>query len=110
MAYLSSGVSSALVWQAKDIDVEDPLVEEIGDTILLDAINIVIDEALGETAIESDDTDLGHYHWQYPDADNFLMMAVSRQDQGEYPVQFAVPESLTLSEISSSPVGFPRHQ
>ncbi|MDE2937918.1 MAG: hypothetical protein OXR67_03230 [Chloroflexota bacterium] len=102
VAYLSSGVSSALVWQAKDIDVENPEVEQIGDTILLEAINVVVDEALGETAIESDDTDLGHYHWQYPDADNFLMMAVSRQDQGEYPVQFAVPESLTLSEISSS--------
>lgn len=102
VAYLSSGVSSALVWQAKDIDVENPEVEEIGDTILLEAINVVVEEALGETAIENDDTDLGHYHWQYPNADNFLMMAVSRQDQGEYPVQFAVPETLTLSEISSS--------
>ncbi len=102
VAYLSSGVASALIWQAKDIDVENPSVSEIGDTILLEAINVVVDEALGETAIEYDDTDLGHYHWQFPDADNYLIMAVSRKDQGEYPVQFAVPDTLTLSEISTS--------
>ncbi len=102
VAYLPSGAASALIWQAKDIDAENPDVEDIGDTILLQAINIVVKEALDKTAIEGDDSDLGHYHWQYPDADNFLMMAVTRQDQGDYPVQFAVPESLTLSEISTS--------
>lgn len=102
VAYLSSGEASALVWQAKDIDVENPDIDEIGDTILLEAINVVVAEALNESAIENDDSNLGHYHWQFPDADNFLMMAVSRQDQGEYPVQFAIPDSLTLSEISTS--------
>lgn len=102
VAYLSSGEASALVWQAKDIDVENPSVDEIGGTILLESINIVVDEALEEDPIEADDAELGYYHWQYPDADNFLMMAVSRRDQGEYPVQFAIPDSLTISEISAS--------
>ena len=102
VAYLSSGVASALIWQAKNVDVENPDVDEIGDTILLNAINVVVDDALGKTAIEDDDSALGHYHWQLPEADNFLMMVISRQDQGEYPVQFAVPDSLTLKEISSS--------
>lgn len=102
VAYLPSGDASALIWQAKDIDVENPDVEDIGDTILLETINVVVDEALGKPAIEDDDSNLGHYHWQFPDADNFLMMAVSRQDRGEYPVQFAVPDSLTLYEISAS--------
>ena len=102
VAYLASGDASALVWQAKGIDVENPDVEDIGDTVLLAAINVVVDDALDETAIEDDDSDLGYYHWQFPEADNFMMMAVSRKDQGEYPVQFAVPESLTLSEISAS--------
>ena len=102
VAYLSNGEASANVWQAKDVDLERPVVADIGDTILLEAINVVIDEALGETAIENDDSDLGYYHWRYPTADNILMMAVTRKLQGEHLVQFAVPESLTLLEISAS--------
>ena len=63
---------------------------------------MVVDEALDETAIGSDDDDLGYYHWQFPNADNFLMMMISKADVGEYPVQFAVPGSITVSEISAS--------
>jgi hypothetical protein len=102
VAYLSKDESSALIFQAKGIDPENPAVEEIGDTILLEAINVVVDEALEGAAIEDDDADLGHYHWQFPNADNFLMMVISRPDIGGYPVQFAVPDTLTLSEISAS--------
>ena len=61
---------------------------------------MVVDEALGETAI--DDEDLGYYHWQFPSADNFLMMMISRKEVDEYPVQFAVPSTITISEISAS--------
>jgi len=104
VAYLDSDEASALVWQAKGIDPENPSIDDddIGNTVFLNAINIVVDEALGGTAIEDDDPDLGHYHWQFPNADTYLMMAVSRQDQGEYPVQFAVPDRLTVTEISAS--------
>ena len=104
VAYLSRDVASALVLQAYDIDEEDPKIEDddIGNTILLDAINVVVKEALDETAIGADNDDLGYYHWQFPNADNFLMMMISRADQSEYPVQFAVPSSITLSEISAS--------
>ncbi len=102
VAYLSRGESSALVWQANSADPVDPNMVEIGDTLLLEAINVVVDGGLGKTAIEDGDSGLGHYHWQFPNADNFLMMAVSREYQGEYPVQFAVPDSLTLLEVSAS--------
>ncbi len=104
VAYLDSGEASALVWQAKGIDPENPSIDDndIGSTILLSAINVVVSEALGKTTIEDNDSDLGHYHWQFPNADKFLMMAVSRENQGEYPVQFAVPDSLTVLEISAS--------
>ena len=102
VAYLSDDEASALVWQAREISEEDPKVEEIGDTLLLEAINIVVDEALSKTAIEDDDSKLGHYHWQLPDANNFLMMVISRDAQGPYAVQFAVPDTLTLHEISAS--------
>ena len=36
MAYLDKGEASALVLQAKDIDQENPEVDEIDDTILLE--------------------------------------------------------------------------
>ena len=56
-----------------------------------------------KTAIEDDDSNgLGYYHWQFPEAENFLMMAIVRREKGEYPVQFAVPASLEIWEISAS--------
>ena len=104
VAYLSKDEASAMVLQAREIDEESPLIDDddIGNTTLLDAINVVVDEALDETAIGSDDKGLGYYHWQFPNADNFLMMMISMKNTGEYPVQFAVPGSITVSEISAS--------
>ena len=102
IAFLPSGVASSQIWQARKEDVENPVVTEIALTTLLDTLNVVISEALGKTAIDSEESDLGYYHWQFPTADNFLMMAVSRQNEGEYPVQFSVPDSLTVSEISAT--------
>ena len=104
VAYLSKDVASALVLQAHGIDPENPKIDDddVGETTLLDAINVVVDEALDETAIGSDDDDLGYYHWQFPTADNFLMMMISKKEVGEYPVQFAVPSTITVSEISAS--------
>jgi len=102
VAYLPMDEPASQIWQARNIDWETPLITDINDNTLLDAINVVVDEALEETAIEHDDADLGYYHWQYSEADNFLMLAVSREDRGEYPVQLAVPDSLTVNEVSST--------
>lgn len=102
VAYLPKDTPSSLVWQARKEDPENPAVTDISTTTLLDAINVVVNEALGETAIEPDNTGLGYYHWQHQDADNFLMMAVSRAEQGEYPVQFSVPGTLTVAEVAST--------
>ena len=102
VAYLTSGAESSQIWQAKDLDAESPEVSDISNTTLLEAINVAVSEALDETAIEDDDSDLGYYHWQHTDADNFLMMAVSKKDQGEYPVQFSVPATFTVAEVSAT--------
>ncbi|MDE2779477.1 MAG: hypothetical protein OXI91_07375 [Chloroflexota bacterium] len=102
VAYLPMDEPASQIWQAKDIDWETPLITDINDNTLLDAINVVIDEALDETAIDHDDAGLGYYHWQHSEADNFLMLAVSREERGEYPVQLAVPDSITVNEVSST--------
>ena len=102
VAYLPKGAPSSQVWQAREESTENPEVTDISTTTLLDAINVVVNEALGETAIEADNTGLGYYHWQHQDADNFLMMAVSRGEKGEYPVQFSVPDTLTVAEVAST--------
>lgn len=102
VSYLPSGAPSSQVWQARREDIENPTVSDISLTTLLDTLNLVIDEALGGTAIETDEDGLGYYHWQFPDADSFLMMAVARRDEGEYPVQFSVPASLTVAEVSAT--------
>ena len=102
VAYLPDDQPASQVWQAKALDWETPLITDINDNTLLDAINVVIDEALQETAIEHDDTGLGYYHWQHTEADNFLMLAVSRDERGEYPVQLAVPDSIVVKEVSAT--------
>ena len=102
VAYLPNDAPSSQIWQAREEDEEDPEVRDISNTTLLEAINVVVDDALKEMAIAPDDSGLGYYHWQHTTADNFLMMAIARTGQGEYPVQFAVPESLAVSEVSAS--------
>ena len=102
VAYLPSGTPSSEVWQAREVDFEDPEITDISNTTLLDAINVVVVDALEGTAIQHDDEDLGYYHWQHADADNFLMMAISRGMQGEYPVQFSVPTTLTIAEVAGT--------
>ncbi len=105
VAYLPRGEPSALIWQARDIDAENPEISDsdLDDNILLDTVNVVVSEALGESTVKHDDDGLGYYHWQYKEADSFLMMVVSTSNAGDsYPVQFAIPSTLTVAEISSS--------
>ena len=102
VAYLPRNIPSSQVWQAWDLDAENPKLTDISNTTLLDAINVVIAEELNQTPVAADDTGLGYYHWQYPQADNFLMMAVARGEQGDTPVSFAIPESLEVREASAA--------
>ena len=102
VAYLPLDQPASQIWQASGIDWETPSLTDINDNTLLDAINVVIDEALQETAIEHDDSGLGYYHWQHSDAANFLMLAISRPERGEYPVQLAVPDSIVVEEVSTT--------
>ena len=102
VAYLPKDAPASQIWQAREEDVEDPELTDISNTTLLDAINVVIAEGLNQTAITADDTDLGYYHWHHTDYSSFLMMAVTRGTQGEYPVSFAIPESLKVAEVSAT--------
>lgn len=102
VAYLPSGTPSSEVWQARGLDIENPKIEDISNTTLLDAINVVVKDALEETIIDTQNEKLGYYHWQHQEADNFLMMAISRDVVGEYPVQFSVPNTLTIQEVAGT--------
>jgi hypothetical protein len=102
VAYLLRGEESSRVWQAgnlDNLDPENPAIDAI-DTTLLDAINVVVEEALGQPALVADD--LGFYHWGHPTATDFFMMANARGDVGTDTISFAVPESFTMREVSVS--------
>ena len=102
VAYLPTNAPSSQIWQARKIDKENPSFTTIEHT-LLDAINVVIEEALKETAIDYANKDLGYYHWQHEDADQFLMMAVSRGDtSSSYSVPFTIPEAFDVAEVSAT--------
>ena len=99
VAYLPRGEESSRVWQAGNLDDENPAMDAI-DTTLLDAINVVVEEALGQRALVADD--LGFYHWGHPAATDFFMMANARGDTGTDTISFAVPESFEMQEVSVS--------
>ena len=100
VAYFDRGASSSQVWQAKDLDNETPKLTDVSHTVLLDAINAVVHEILRLTPVTAED--LGYYHWAYPDATKFLMMASARVGQGADTVSFAVPPSFNVHEVSVS--------
>ncbi len=102
VSYLPNDAPAAQIWQARGEDLENPDFDAISATTLLDAINVVVAESLSESKIAQDTAGLGYYHWQYSTANSFLMMAVSRATKGDYPVQFAVPDTLTLAEVSAT--------
>ena len=103
VAYLPKDAPSSQIWQARMLDVENPSLSDDNLThTLLDAINVVIDEALQDTAITA--ADLDYYHWQHPEHSSFLMMALARGSQGgdSEPVSFAVPATLNIAEVSGT--------
>ncbi len=102
VAYLPRDAPSSQIWQARELDQENPRLTDISKTVLLDAINVILVDALQGAAIDDAADGLGYYHWQYPTADSFLMIAVTRGEQGNAPVSLAVPESLEMKEVSAT--------
>ena len=100
VAYFDRGASSSQGWQAKALDIEEPTLEDVSHTVLQDAINAVVHEILRSTPVTAED--LGYYHWAYPDATKFLMMASARVGQGTDTMSFAVPPSFNVHEVSVS--------
>lgn len=100
VAYFPRGAPSSQVWQAVDLNIEDPVLTDVSRTTLMDAINDVLVEALNKTPLTADQ--LGYYHWEYPTATDFLMIATARGTTGSDFVSFAVPGSFTMLEASVS--------
>ena len=104
VAYFPRGTPSSQVWQVKtkDLDPEKPKLEDVSHTVLLDAINAVVQGTLHQDPVTPQTGTLGYYHWEFPLATNFLMIASARGDVGTDVVSFAVPESFTVDEVSVS--------
>ena len=78
VAYSTVGDEPSRFWQAKGLNLEDPVLSDVSDNTLLDAINAVLVEALNSEPINPDQ--LGYYHWSYPIATEVLMIANARGD------------------------------
>jgi hypothetical protein len=97
VAYLPRDSESSRVWQAADLDAENPYLDDVSNTTLLNAVNEVLDGA-GKGPIGPQD--LSYYHWQHPEATNFLMFAVALEGVGSKFVSFDVPASFSVVEAS----------
>ncbi len=100
VAYFPAGSGSSRAWQAIQLDVENPILTDLSQTTLLDAINDVLVEALRLPTVTPDQ--LGYYHWRYPTATDFLMIATARGRLGIDTVSFAVPSNFSVQEVSVS--------
>ena len=100
VAFFPRGTPSSQAWQAGNLNVEEPELTDVSHTVLLDAINAVLAAAPNSPAITPED--LGYYHWEFPLATNFLMIASASGNVGTDVVSFAVPESFTVDEVSVS--------
>ncbi len=103
VAYLPKATPSSQVWQARNVDSDQPMLADLSNTVLLDAINAVVNEVLKRDAVSVDNTALGYYHWAYPEATKFLLMASARGlVDGEDTFSFAVPSTFTIYEAAAS--------
>ncbi len=100
VAYFPRGDESSRAWQAVDLDVDNPALTNLDRTTLLDAINAVVNEALNQPKVAT--ADLGFYHWEFPTANAFFMMANARGTDGSDSLSFAVPAGFTIHEASIS--------
>ena len=98
VAYFSSGQESSRAWQAVELSVETPALNDLSRTTLLDAINEVVNQALKLPAVSHGQ--LGYYHWEHPTATNFLMFATARGTIGSDVMSFAVPSNFVVQEVS----------
>ena len=98
VAYFPRNSESSQVWQAVELNNERPNLESLERTTLLDSINDLLENALGQSPIAHED--LGYYHWQYPDATSFLTFGVVLGVAGSKFVSFAIPSNFTVSEAS----------
>ncbi len=105
MAYFPAGQESSRAWQAVGVGIENttlgsPSSPPLSRTTLLDAINDVLVDALFTAPVTH--AQLGYYHWQYPTATSFLMIATARGTIGADLVSFAVPSNYAVQEVSAS--------
>ena len=100
VAYFPKGDESSRAWQAVELDPENPTLTSLDRTTLLDAINAVVNEALKQPKVTT--ADLGFYHWEFPTANAFFMMANARGTDGSDSLSFAVPAGFTVHEASIS--------
>ena len=104
VAYLPVNTPSAQIWQARALDAENPSLSAV-DTVLLDAINVIyVDGLNNSTPLTTAAAGFNYYHWQHPDAANFLMLAMAHGEQGgaNQPVSFAVPATFEVAEVSAT--------
>lgn len=100
VAYLPANAPSSQIWQALNLNKDSDTPFETIDHILLNAINIVISEALRDDEIGKEV--LNYYHWQHEDAKSFLMMASVRKYEGTQPIAFTIPQSFDVAEVSAT--------
>lgn len=105
VAYFPAGQESSRAWQAVGVGIENttlgaPSSPPLSRTTLLDAINDVLADALFTSPVTPEQ--LGYYHWQYPTATSFLMIATARGTIGSDLVSFAVPSNYVVQEVSAS--------
>ena len=100
VAYFPGGQESSRAWQAVELSVETPALNDLSRTTLLDTINEVLTEALKLPAVTHDQ--LGYYHWEHPSATSFLMFATARGTIGLDVMSFAVPSNFVVYEVSTA--------
>ena len=105
VAFFPAGQESSRAWQAVGVGTENPALggpnsPPLSRTTLLDAINDVLVDALFLPPVTHEQ--LGYYHWQYPTATSFLMIATARGTVGSDLVSFAVPANFAVQEVSAS--------
>ena len=103
VAYLPRGAASAQIWQAAELDGENPVLTDASlSHTLLDAINVVLAEALGGAAVVLSDPGLSYHHWRYDGIESFLLLAAALGEKGSHPVSFSVPAGLVVREVSAT--------